>query len=210
MNEDSISKIAENTAERLFKSREPELKRAAEESARLIALSIVGDEVSSASESIKKAAEDRAKEAAVTAINQIVPEIKGELTPQINSLISSAIKELDRKIDLIKKDSKQSTEDPQVQKSNLNYSTVGIYQGDLVGFALNGQVLTISEKNQYGEINKIIFGNVPDGITEGDILYWDGEKWEILSRPIGEGIRVLSIEETGAPFWSETEDCEEE
>ena len=42
---------------------------------------------------------------------------------------------------------------------------------------------------------------VPDGINVGDILYWDGFRWQILEPPDGAGYILAS--DGAEPYWTQ-------
>lgn len=47
---------------------------------------------------------------------------------------------------------------------------------------------------------------LPQGLDEGEMLYWDGLKWVILSPPAS-GDHVL-MSSGGAPFWQQVQEFE--
>lgn len=47
---------------------------------------------------------------------------------------------------------------------------------------------------------------LPEGENKGDLLYWDGEKWDIHPAYTGAELRVLTIQ-NGTLAWTQTEDC---
>jgi hypothetical protein len=48
--------------------------------------------------------------------------------------------------------------------------------------------------------------SVPDGTSVGDLLYWAGSSWQILSAPSGSGMKVLTCN-GGTLAWTDTEAC---
>ena len=44
------------------------------------------------------------------------------------------------------------------------------------------------------------------GLTQGDILYWDGDAWVPLAAPSGSVMHVLTHDGI-PPSWTETEEC---
>jgi hypothetical protein len=48
---------------------------------------------------------------------------------------------------------------------------------------------------------------LPDGAAAGDLLYWNGSRWLVLSAPSSTALRVLTIQ-GGALAWTATEECE--
>lgn len=48
---------------------------------------------------------------------------------------------------------------------------------------------------------------LPDGSKPGDLLYWNGKRWVVLTAPASDDLRVLTIQ-NGALAWTQTEDCE--
>ena len=55
--------------------------------------------------------------------------------------------------------------------------------------------------------NELVWkSEIPDGYTYGDMLFWDGVGWSIISAPSSAGISVLASS-GGTPYWIETQDC---
>lgn len=52
---------------------------------------------------------------------------------------------------------------------------------------------------------KYLLNLIPEG-NQGDMLYWDGSKWNLLAAPSGGIMHVLSHDGT-VPVWVETQDC---
>lgn len=50
---------------------------------------------------------------------------------------------------------------------------------------------------------------IPRGFSYGDMLYWDGVNWNILSPPPSGADYVLAIN-GGTPYWKETTECQTE
>jgi hypothetical protein len=60
---------------------------------------------------------------------------------------------------------------------------------------------------EYTDEGVILKDFLAQGENTGDLLYWDGDGWEILSAPQDDKLRVLTIQ-SGNLEWIETEDCE--
>jgi hypothetical protein len=158
MDDDKIAKIAEKASEGLLKSREPEIQRRSEEAARNIALNIAEGKISVASENIKRELESRARDIATNVVNDAIPKVISDLTSQIESLVANSIKDIESRIDERKTKTPSQLEDQSAANNLFNYTTRGSYEGQEVRFALNGQVLTPEEANEFGNINYIEFG----------------------------------------------------
>jgi hypothetical protein len=48
---------------------------------------------------------------------------------------------------------------------------------------------------------------LPDGTNNGDLLYWNGERWVVLAAPDSATMHALTIT-SGTLAWTQTEDCE--
>jgi len=163
MDDEKIAKIAEKASEGLLKSREPEIQRRSEEAARNIALNIAEGKVSAASENIKRELESKARDIATSVVNDAIPKIISDLNSQIESLVTNSIKDLESRIDERKSNTPSQPEDQSATNNLFNYTTRGSYEGQEVRFALNGQVLTPEEADEFGNINYIEFGGEGGG-----------------------------------------------
>ena len=47
---------------------------------------------------------------------------------------------------------------------------------------------------------------LPNGTNRGDLLYWTGDKWDVLAAASGANLRVLTLQ-NGNLAWTATEDC---
>lgn len=52
---------------------------------------------------------------------------------------------------------------------------------------------------------KYLLDLIPEG-GQGDMLFWDGDKWVLLPSPSGGVMHVLS-HDGSRPVWVETQDC---
>lgn len=70
----------------------------------------------------------------------------------------------------------------------------------------NGYPYQISAKDLMRNF-RYLLELLPEG-SQGDMLYWDGDKWALLAAPSGGIMHVLSHDGT-SPVWVETQDCSE-
>jgi hypothetical protein len=55
--------------------------------------------------------------------------------------------------------------------------------------------------------NELYWQGFPNGNNYGDMLFWDGSAWSIVSAASSTGISVLASS-GGTPYWIETESCD--
>ena len=81
-----------------------------------------------------------------------------------------------------------------VEKADFNRGENGIY--------------FFEETGQGGHSQRRIWAtSVTPGVNQGDMLYWEGDRYIVLPAPSGSVMHVLAHDGT-TPMWVETEDCE--
>lgn len=60
------------------------------------------------------------------------------------------------------------------------------------GVGLNEKALQISKK---------ISSNIPYGVNIGDMIYWNGSQWTLLSAPGSDSVMLFDFSGTGLPIW---------
>jgi hypothetical protein len=59
---------------------------------------------------------------------------------------------------------------------------------------------------EYKDDGTYITRLLPDGTNNGDLLYWNGERWVVLAAPSSSTMHALTIT-SGTLAWTATEDC---
>lgn len=68
-------------------------------------------------------------------------------------------------------------------------------------------VIVFNLQNALAVSDSKISSNIPDGVNIGDMLYWNGSQWTLLSAPGSDSVMLFDFSGTGLPIWQTLAAC---